>query len=141
MILFFSETDFKLIHKRPIKSWLIRIAEQENKEVGDINIIFFNDEQLLKLNKQYLNHDTFTDTITFDYSEEKTLHGDIFISIERVKENAFKYNCAFEEELRRVMAHGIFHLCGYRDKNGIDFKLMKQKEEEVLILFNTQYKL
>jgi rRNA maturation RNase YbeY len=141
MILFFSETDFQILRKRPIKNWLIRIVEQENMKVGDINIVFFNDEQLLKFNKQYLNHDTFTDIITFDYSEKKTIHGDIFISIERVKENALKYNCMFEEELRRVVVHGIFHLCGYKDKNDADFKQMKQKEEEALVLFNVQYKL
>jgi rRNA maturation RNase YbeY len=141
MILFFSETKFKILHKQSIKNWLSDVAKQENRKIGDINIVFYNDEQLLKLNKQYLNHDTLTDIITFDYSEEKTLHGDIFISIERVKENAQKYNCAFEEELKRVMAHGVLHLCGYKDKNKEEITLMKQKEEEALILFNSQYNL
>ena len=139
MILFFSETNFQLAQKRPIKNWLITVARQENKKIGEINIVFYNDDQLLKLNKQYLNHDTFTDIITFDYSEKVVLNGDICISIERVKENAFKYNCAFEEELRRVMAHGILHLCGYKDTKNEEIKLMKAKEEEALILFDTQY--
>jgi len=139
MILFFSETNFQIALKRPIKNWLGYIVKQENKKTGDINIVFYNDKQLLKLNKQYLNHDTFTDIITFDYSEKTILHGDICISIERVKENALKYNCAFEEELRRVMAHGILHLCGYKDKKTDDVKLMKTKEKEALMLFETKY--
>ena len=139
MILFFSETNFSLVQKRPIKNWLVYIVKQENKKIGDINIVFYNDEQLLELNKQYLNHDSLTDIITFDYSNKLVLHGDICISIERVKENALKYNCAFEEELRRVMAHGILHLCGYKDKKNDDITLMKAKEEEALILFNTKY--
>ena len=139
MILFFSETNFQIASKRPIKNWLVYIVKQENKKIGDINIVFYNDKQLIKLNKQYLNHDTFTDIITFDYSEKNVLHGDICISIERVKENALKYNCAFEEELRRVMAHGILHLCGYKDKKIDEIQLMKAKEEEALILFNAKY--
>jgi rRNA maturation RNase YbeY len=139
MILFFSETKFQLFQKRLLKNWLGRVVKQENMKIGDINIVFYNDEQLLELNKQYLHHDTLTDIITFDYSEGDTLNGDIFISVDRVKENAQKYNCAFEEELRRVMAHGCLHLCGYKDKTNADTILMKQKEEEALILFNNQY--
>ena len=136
MILFFSETKFQLLHKRPIKNWLGEVTNRENMKIGEVNIIFVNDEQLLEFNKQYLNHNTLTDIITFDYSEKKTINGDIFISIERVRENAQKFHCAFEEELRRVMAHGILHLCGYKDKNNADITLMKQKEEEALFLFN-----
>ena len=139
MILFFFETTFQLLHKRPLKKWLNEVAKHENRKMGDVNIIFVNDEQLLNLNKQYLNHKTLTDIITFDYSEEKNIHGDVFISIERVKENAQKYHCVFEEELNRVMAHGIFHLCGYKDKKKSDEILMKQKEEEALFLFNAQF--
>ena len=139
MILFFSETQFKLSPKRPVKNWLGGIVKQENKKIGEINIVFYSDEQLLALNKQYLNHDTFTDIITFDYSEGEFLHGDICISIERVKENAKVFNCTFEEELRRVMAHGVLHLCGYKDKKNADKQVMKQKEERALTLFNTQY--
>jgi len=139
MILFFSETKFQLSQKRPLKNWLGKVIKQENMQIGDINIVFYNDEQLLKLNKQYLHHDTFTDIITFDYSEKNMLHGDIFISIERVKENAQRFNYAFEEELRRVMAHGILHLCGYKDKKNEDKQLMTQKEESALLLFNSQF--
>jgi rRNA maturation RNase YbeY len=139
MILFFSETKFKLLQKRPIKNWLNCLAKNENKKIGDLNIVFNNDEQLFLLNKKYLNHDSFTDIITFDYSEKNFLQGDICISIERVKENAEKYNCTFEEELRRVIAHGILHLCGYKDKKNEDKFLMKQKENDALVLFNTKY--
>ena len=139
MILFFSETKFKLPQKRPIKSWLNAIIKQEGQKTGEINMVFYNDEQLLTLNKEYLNHDTFTDIITFDYSEESFLHGDICISIERVKENAHTFNCTFEEELRRVMVHGVLHLCGYKDKKSTDKHVIKQKEEQALVLFNTQY--
>ena len=140
MLLFFSETKFKLLLKRPVKNWLGEVVKHEEKKMGNVNIVFHNDEQLLTLNKQYLNHDTFTDIITFDYSEKNILHGDICISVERVKENAEKYNFSFDEELRRVMAHGILHLCGYQDKKNKDKQLMKQKEEEALFLFKTKYK-
>jgi len=139
MILFFSETKFQLLHKRPIKNWLAEVAQQENMKMGEINIIFVHDEQLLEFNKQYLHHNTLTDIITFDYSEKNILHGDICISIERVKENAKKFNCTFDEELRRVMVHGILHLCGYKDKKTEEKRTMKIKEEEALTLFNTQF--
>jgi rRNA maturation RNase YbeY len=139
MILFFSETKFKLSSKKNIKNWLAQLGKLECKKIGEINIIFHSDEQLFVLNKQYLNHTTYTDIITFDYSEGVFLHGDICISIDRVKENAQQYNCTFEEELHRVMAHGFFHLCGYHDKKIEDKKLMKQREEAALILFNTHY--
>ena len=139
MLRFFSETNFHLSQKRPIKNWLREIAKQAGKKIGDVNIVFYNDEQLLSLNMQYLNHNTFTDIITFDYSEKMVLHGDICISTERVKENALDFNCTFEEELRRVMVHGVLHLCGYKDKKNADKHSMKQKEEEALELFNTQY--
>jgi len=141
MILFFSETKFQLAQKRQIKKWLTTIVQQENRKIGDINIVFYNDKQLLELNKQYLNHDTLTDIITFDYSEKRVLHGDICISIERVEENALKYNCVFDEELRRVIVHGILHLCGYKDKKNEEIKVMKGKEEEALKLFNRKYNL
>jgi rRNA maturation RNase YbeY len=139
MILFFSETNFKLSQKRPIKNWLRDVVKQENKKTGDINIVFYNDKQLSVLNKQYLNHDSLTDIITFDYSEKNIIHGDVCVSIERVKENAQKFNNTFDEELRRVIVHGILHLCGYKDKKKTDKQQMKQKEEEALILFNTRY--
>jgi rRNA maturation RNase YbeY len=139
MILFFSETKFKIKQKKAIKCWLAEIVNQENKKIGNINIVFYNDEQLLVLNKQYLDHDTYTDIITFDYSEKNILHGDICISIERLVENAAKYKYSFEEELRRVMVHGILHLCGYNDKKIEEKQTMKIKEDKALILFDTQF--
>ena len=139
MILFFSEIKFKLHPKKTIKKWLTEVAKLEKKKIGDLNIIFYNDKQLLEINKQYLNHDTLTDIITFDYSENALISGDIFISVERVKENAENFNVSFEEELMRVMAHGILHLCGYKDNNNNEKLLMKQKEEEALLLYQTSY--
>jgi rRNA maturation RNase YbeY len=118
---------------------LAEIANQENKKIGNINIVFHNDEQLLILNKQYLNHNTYTDIITFDYSEKNMLHGDICISIERLAENAEKFNSTFDEELRRVMVHGILHLCGFNDKKIEEKQTMKIKEDESLTLFNIHF--
>jgi rRNA maturation RNase YbeY len=139
MILFFSETNFKFSSKKPVKDWLGKIITNQNKKQGDINIVFYDDEKLSEFNKTYLKHNTLTDIITFDYSENGLLGGDICISVERVKENAQKFNCSFDEELRRVMAHGVLHLCGYGDRSRADKLLMKQKEEEALFLFNTHY--
>jgi len=139
MIVFFFETNFELYQKAQIKIWLRKIAEREKKRIKELNIVFYNDEQLLDFNKKYLNHDTYTDIITFDDSKKNILKGDILISVERVKENAETHNCTFEEELRRVMAHGLLHLCGYNDKGEDEKKLMNQKEEEALILFNELY--
>jgi rRNA maturation RNase YbeY len=139
MILFCSETKFILSKKKSTKNWLLEVAKKENKKIGELNIVFYNDQQLLEFNKQYLNHDTLTDVITFDYSEKNLIQGDICLSVERIKENAAKYGCTFEEELRRVMVHGILHLCGYKDKKKEDKQVMKQKEDDALILFSTHY--
>jgi len=139
MILFFFKTNFELQQIRQIKIWLREIAKRENKRIQNLNIVFYDDKQLSVLNQKYLNHDTLTDIITFDNSKRNILEGDICISVERVKENAEIYNCTFDEELRRVIAHGVFHLCGYKDKNVDDKNLMKQKEEEALKLFKELY--
>jgi rRNA maturation RNase YbeY len=139
MILFCSETKFDLSKKRPLKNWLQEVVYKENKKIGELNIVFYNDQQLLEFNQQYLNHNTFTDVITFDYSENDFIHGDVCLSVERIIENALKYGCSFEEELRRVMVHGVLHLCGYKDKKKEDKLIIKQKEEEALALFNTQF--
>jgi len=139
MISFFFKTDFELHQKRQIKIWLREIAMRENKRIQDLNIVFYDDEQLSILNRKFLNHDTLTDVLTFDYSKKNILEGDICISIERVKENAEYYNCTFEEELQRVMVHGILHLCGYKDKKNEEKIIMKKKEEEALQLFKIEY--
>ena len=128
-------TDFSPKKKTAIKNWVAAIAKKEKKIAGNINYIFCNDDELLKINIQYLNHKTLTDIITFDYTEGNKIAGDIFISVERVEENAGKFKVEFENELHRVMIHGILHLCGYKDKTPKDEKLMRRKEDEALKLF------
>lgn len=111
------------------------MVERERRECGTISYIFTDDESLLKINKQYLNHNTYTDIITFDYSEVKTVSGDIFISIDRVQENAAKFGVSFEDELLRVIIHGVLHLCGYKDKTKTDADRMRLKENASLLLY------
>jgi len=110
--------------------------QSEGKEAGNINYIFCDDEYLHKINVEYLQHDTLTDIITFDYTEGKVLHSDIYISVDRVKENAEIFKVPFQRELLRVLAHGLLHLCGYKDKTPKDSALMRQKEEEMMLLFD-----
>lgn len=128
---------FSLKQSSKIRNWIKTIVSKEKKELGSISYTFVSDEALLKMNKEYLNHNTFTDIITFDYSEKKTISGDIFISIDRIKENAQKFEVEFETELKRVIIHGILHLCGYKDKKVADVKIMRKKEENSLKLFST----
>jgi probable rRNA maturation factor len=135
MITFNYETDFQLPNETQITSWLSAVILSENKTEGDINYIFCDDNYLVEINQQYLNHDTLTDIISFDYSVGNELNGDIFISIERVLDNAKDFNTDFANELKRVMAHGILHYCGYKDKTDADEKLMRNKEEEKILLF------
>lgn len=139
MISFNYETDFELSNESDYTSWIQSIIASENKEEGDINYIFCDDEYLHKINVEYLNHDTLTDIISFDYSEGNFLHGDIFISVERVAENAKEFNVSFENELKRVMAHGVLHYCGYKDKSEQDELLMRQKEDEKIKMFHVEH--
>lgn len=140
MIVFNSLTDFVLKSKLFHKKWIKAVAEAEGYQVADISYIFCDDDYLLELNKKYLNHDTLTDIITFDYVEGTHLSGDIYISIERVRENANIFDQSFERELHRVLAHGVLHLCGYKDKSKNDSKLMRQKEEESIARYeNMQF--
>lgn len=111
------------------------IAREGNKIAGNINIILCNDAFLFEMNKKYLNHDTLTDIITFDYCEEKVVSGDIYISIDRVEENAKLYNQDIERELIRVIFHGVLHLLGYKDKSDVEQKEMRGKEDFYLNLF------
>lgn len=136
MILFYSETNFQLKQKRVYKKWLSAVAEAEGFRVGDLNYIFCDDAYLLELNQKYLNHDTLTDIITFDYVEGLLLSGDIFISVERVRENASIFCVPFENELLRVLSHGVLHLCGYKDKTDKEAALMRQKEASAIRLFS-----
>lgn len=138
MILFFTQTKFKIPYKKnDLKKWIKNIALSENYKVGEVNYIFCDDAYLHTINVKYLNHDTLTDIITFDYTQQNTIHSDIYISVERVRENAVDFNTSFEKELLRVMAHGILHLCGYKDKTKQESELMRQKEEEKTEMFTT----
>lgn len=135
MISFNYETDFEIQDEAKYEAWLSAIITSEEKREGEINYIFCDDEYLLQINIQYLDHDTLTDIISFDYTVGKEINGDIFISVERVKENAAEYGVSFEEELMRVMAHGILHYCGYKDKSTDDEALMRKKEDEKILIF------
>ncbi len=116
------------------ESWLDQVASLEKKKLGDISLIFTSDEHLLTVNQQYLDHDYYTDIITFDYSEDDFVSGDLFISIDRVRENAEQNNVSFVNELNRVVVHGVLHLCGYKDKSESEEQLMRSKEDQMLEL-------
>ena len=137
MIIFFNEDiDFKLQQKNNYKSWLKKVAEKEGFKVKDLNYIFCSDVYLHKINVDYLDHDTFTDIITFDNSEdESTIEGDIFVSIERVRENSYTLKTVFDEELKRVIVHGLLHLCGYDDHSVEDKAEMRRSEGEYILIF------
>ena len=116
------------------ESWLEKVSAIESKQLGEISIILTSDDYLLNVNQEYLQHDFYTDIITFDYSEDDVINGDLFISIERVKENAFTNSVSFENELNRVVVHGYLHLCGYKDKSESEEKMMREKENQMLAL-------
>lgn len=136
LIRYFAEdTPFSLKQKRLTSSWIIRVIENSGFQLKQINFIFCSDDYLLGINKQYLNHNTFTDIITFPYSSGKqALEADIYISIDRVKENALKHKEAFQDELHRVMIHGVLHLLGYKDKSPSQKATMRKKEAACLSL-------
>ena len=127
---------FNLKNKTGLKRWIELVVKKEKLSVNRINYTFMSDEALLKINTQYLKHDSYTDIITFNYNEGKKISGDIFISTHRVKENAKKFGVKFEDELQRVMIHGVLHLCGYKDKTKTDSDLMRRKENASLHLLN-----
>ncbi len=127
-----EETSFTLKNKNILKKWISSIVKKNKREIKELNFIFCSDEFLLKMNKQYLQHDTYTDIITFDYSlddKRQAISGDIFISIERVQENAEKFSKSFEQELHRVIIHGTLHLLGYKDKTKAAKAEMTRQEE------------
>lgn len=138
-IIFVSEnTDFVLPAKEKNKKWLSAIAKKYGKKISELNYIFCNDEYLLDINVKYLDHDTLTDIITFDNSDGGAfIVSDIFISVERVKENAEEFKVSFETELKRVMAHGLLHILGYKDKTDDDALKMRKAEDESIALFDT----
>lgn len=135
-VYFFNEQiDFQLKDKRKIRAWIIQTIENEERKSGVLNFIFTTDELLLRLNQDYLNHYTLTDIITFDLSEEEgMISGDVYISIERARENARAYKEPFNREVRRLIIHGVLHLLGYRDKTREEQALMRSREEYYLSL-------
>lgn len=133
---FEEETTFRLDKRQKRKKWLKSIADSEEFKILDLNYIFCSDEYLYNINIEYLNHDTYTDIITFDNSEEEDkIEGDIFISIDRVEENSKKLQVPIEDELSRVISHGLFHLMGYKDKKKEEVEMMRTKEEFAINLF------
>ena len=132
MINFNYETDFLIPNEETIAKWITNTIADEGFKLEEINYVFCDDEYLHKLNVEFLDHDTLTDVISFDYTVGKLIQGDIFISVERVRENALEFNTAFENELNRVMVHGVLHYCGYKDKTELDKQLMRSKEDHYL---------
>lgn len=135
---FYSENEFVLEDEAKYATWLERVIASEKKSLEELSYIFCDDEYLLKINMEYLDHDTYTDIISFDYSVGRILQGEIYISTERVRENAETFNVKFEEELRRVLSHGVLHLSGYKDKTEEEAALMRSKEEEKMKLFHVE---
>ena len=134
---FSSTVKIKTPSKKILKIWVEKIVASEKRKLKSLAYNFCSDEELFQKNKQFLNHTTYTDIITFDYSEENLLSGEIYISADRVKENAEKFKIDFSEELIRVMAHGVLHLCGYKDKSPIQQKQMRAAENRAIKLFNS----
>jgi len=134
MISFNSNIDFKLKNKVKLKKWINNIIEKEGKKLNFVNFIFCDDNEMLEKNISYLNHMTYTDILTFDYTENNIISGDIIISIDRITENAKTYNVTFKKELKRVIIHGILHLIGYKDKSKKEKKIMREKEDFYLSL-------
>lgn len=130
----FEDVDAVSFKHSSILDWYSKVANQEEKDLGDLTIIFCSDDYLLEVNREHLDHDYYTDIITFDYSDFPIVSGDLFISVDRVKENATNFNVSFEHELHRVIIHGFLHLCGYFDKTIDDELLMRSKENQALSL-------
>ncbi|SDM06981.1 rRNA maturation RNase YbeY [Chryseobacterium taihuense] len=131
MIQYFYENITETVDQN-YKIWLQDIIVSEQKKIGEINYIFCDDEYILKVNQDYLQHDYYTDIITFDYVKGKTISGEIFVSLQRISDNASILSKDYEDELRRVLAHGILHLCGYKDKSGEEEREMRNKEDYYL---------
>ena len=131
---YFQDTDFKFRDRRKTNEWLKLAAESEIRRIGNISIIFCSDNYVLDINQKYLQHDYFTDIITFDYCEGDRLSGDLFISVDSVRENSVEFGTEFNDELNRVIIHGLLHLVGYDDHTEKDIKLMRSKENYYLSL-------
>jgi probable rRNA maturation factor len=136
---FYEETKYKIEYPRKTAWWIMESARREKKSIVEVNYIFCTDSFLLKLNQEFLNHNSFTDIITFGELAGKNISGEIYISLDRVKENSLKFDCIFHSELRRVMIHGILHLAGYKDKKRNEIYTMRKKEEAYLSLWKTMF--
>ncbi len=134
---YYEEISDNQIDEDIIKSWISKVITKSNSFLGSINYIFCNDEYILDINKQYLDHDYYTDIITFDYCEDKMISGDLFISIDTVLSNSQKFNTSYKEELNRVIVHGILHLIGFKDKSEQEAKEMRNQENLALNLLKT----
>jgi probable rRNA maturation factor len=138
MIDFNYETEFTLDNEGAISNWISDVIKSEGKKEGEINYIFCDDEYLLQINQEHLQHDYYTDIISFDYTIGNEISGDMFISVDRVKDNAVEFNVAFQDELKRVLVHGILHYCGFNDKSEVEEVLMRSKEDEKLAMFHVE---
>ena len=132
----YEDVDDLSLNDIDLTNWISKVCVTENYNLGDISLIFCSDEYLLDMNRTHLDHDYYTDIITFDYTDNQIVSGDLFISIDRVRDNANDFNVSFEHELHRVIIHGVLHLCGYKDKSDDEEKLMRTKENNALSLIS-----
>jgi probable rRNA maturation factor len=140
LISFFSESvEFQLIDKTRYSQWISELIKLQGKNLGEISYIFCSDDYLHELNLAHLNHDTLTDIITFDYTHAGIISGDLFISVDRVKENAASFQVDFLLEMKRVMAHGVLHLIGFNDKTTAEKKVMRKEEDKAISLFSNEH--
>ena len=136
MIKYFSSTDFVIKDKNRLTLWIEEVINKERRLIKDLVFNFCSDDSLLKINKELLNHDTLTDVITFDYSVSETISAEVFISVDRVRANSKEFHQDFNDEIKRVMIHGVLHLCGYKDKTTKEKALMSDKENLYLAVFS-----
>lgn len=129
-----EEVKFPDIKKRETTAWIKKVAEKYGKKIGDVSYIFCSDERILEVNREYLQHDYYTDIITFDYTEKNRIAGDLFVSLETVKTNSERFGTEYDEELHRTIIHGILHLCGINDKGPGEREIMEQNENEALAM-------
>ena len=132
-----EEIDYQLKGKKEVRDWIHRVIEIEGRETGEINVIFTSDDFLIKINNKYLERNYFTDIITFDYGDGKTISGDLYLSIERIWENAKQFKKSRKSELLRIIIHGILHLIGYNDNNEEEKKLMTEREDQYMDLYSS----
>lgn len=135
---FIYSTDYSLSNEKLHSDWIINVVLSENFHVGNVVFAFFDDQEVKKLNKKFLNKNYYTDVISFDESSDRLINGNIAISVDRVKENAINFKCTFPDEMRRVMVHGLLHFMGYNDQNEESIKIMRKKENEKIKMFHVE---